>query len=190
MKIILLLAAVVWTAACNRGAPRNDTARADSPRADPTAQASDECVRGEPEPVLTATGPAGARPRFERTGKLEATEDTRLNDTTALRITHGGCAHYVETYTFTVRGAVRDTADAKYWLARTADYLRALPAVEVKRSQLAEMAAALQKAAAGTPPYTYGDPIQASEMATVTSTVRRGGTARAVVIEVVYDVAL
>jgi hypothetical protein len=189
MKIALLLAAVVWAAACNRGGARNDTARADSPRADTTARASDECVRGEPEPVLTATGPAAARPRFERRGKLEATEDTRLNDTTALRITHGGCAHYVETYTFTVRGAVRDTADAKYWLARAADYLRALPAVEVKRPQLAEMAGALQKAAAGTAPYTYGEPIQASEMATVSPTVRSVGRG-AVVIEIVYDVAL
>jgi hypothetical protein len=186
MKISLLLVVLAWTAACNRGASGNDTTRVDTTRADSGAQASSECVRGEPEPVLATTG-TGARPRFQRRGKLEATEDLQLNDTTSLRITHGGCAHYVETYAFTVRGAVRDTADSKYWLARAADYLRALPVGEVKRPQLTEMAAALQKASGA--PYTYGESIPASEMATVSPVVRSAGKG-AVVIEIVYDVAL
>jgi hypothetical protein len=135
--------------------------------------------------VLTSS--AAARPRFERRGKLEATEEIQLNDTTSLRITHGGCAHYVETYAFTVRGAVRDTTDSRYWLARAADYLRALPAVEVKRLQLTGMATTLQKAAGA--PYTYGEPISASEMASVSAVVRSAGKGT-VVIEIVYDVAL
>jgi hypothetical protein len=103
VRIALVLAVLLWMAACNRGAVGKDTARGDSARAqsaasaDSTTLATEDCVRGEPEPALPATAPSAGQPRFERTGKLEATEDVQLNDTTSLRITHGGCAHYVET---------------------------------------------------------------------------------------------
>jgi hypothetical protein len=185
----VLLAAFVWTAACNRGAGGSDTTRAKSARADTSALAPDDCGRGEPEPALIATGPAGPRPRFERTGKLEATEEGRLNDTTSLRITHGGCAHYVMTYAFTVRGAVPDTADSRYWLARSIDYLQALPVAETRRSEIDQIVTALRGAASAPAPYKYGEAIRASEMALVWSMVRSGGPGT-VIVEIVFDYAL
>jgi hypothetical protein len=181
-----MVAAAVLAAACG-GSARPDTARAtDSPRAaDSAAPSSDDCVRGEPVPALLPT----ARPRFERTGRLEAVETARLNDTTDLRIDQGGCAHYGETYTFTIRRARRDTSDAKYWLVRAADYLRALPVVETRRGEIEQIVTALDGAARAPEPYRYGEAIRASEMALVMVTVRRGREG-AVVVEVVFDVAL
>jgi hypothetical protein len=185
----VLLAAVLWAAACDRGVGGSDTPRAESARADSSALAPDDCVRGEPQPALIATGATGPRPRFERTGKLEATEEGRLNDTTSLRITHGGCAHYVMTYAFTVRGAVRDTADSRYWLARSIDYLQALPVVETRRGEIDQIVTALQDAAGKPAPYTYGEAIRASELALVWATVRNAARG-AVLVEIVFDVSL
>jgi hypothetical protein len=184
MRIAVLLLAIV-SGACARAAGGSDSAQDDTARAETDPLAASDCVRGEPEPALAVA----ARPRFERTGKLAAVEEARLDDTTSVRITHGGCAHYVETYAFTVRGAVRDTTDSRYWLARAADYLRALPAVEERKPQLDQMIAAVEAAAKAETPYAYGEPIRASEMALVWFTVRRPqpGTA---LIEIVFDVAL
>jgi hypothetical protein len=95
----------------------------------------------------------------------------------------------VETYAFTVRGAVRDTADSRYWLARAADYLRAAPVVELRRGQIEQMVSALEEARRAPALYAYGDPIRASEMALVWFAVRGAGRG-AVVVEVVFDVAL
>jgi hypothetical protein len=188
MRRALLHAVVLVTAACGGGAGRADTARQDSARADSSVQADERCVRGEPEPALTASGSA-TRPRFERRGKLDAIEDVRLDDTTALRITHAGCAHYVQRYEFTVRGAVRDTADTRYWLMRGAEYLETLATVENVRAQISDMVKGLRGAASAPPAYAYGDPIRASELAHVYFSVRGAGP-RAVVIEIVYDYAL
>ena len=184
----LLHAAVLATVACGGGAGRADTAHQDTSRGDSVARSDEGCVRGEPEPALTVSGSA-TRPRFERRGKLEAIEDVHVDDTTSLRITHTGCAHYVQRFEFTVRGATRDTADVRFWLEQAARYLEALPSVESMRPQLASMATALRSAARASPPYVYGNGIQASELAQVFLSVRNPvkGT---VVVEVVYDYAL
>ncbi len=184
----LLHAAVLVTAACGGGAGRADTARQDTSRADSVARSDEGCVRGEPEPALTASGSA-TRPRFERRGKLDAIEDVRLDDTTSLRITHSGCAHYVQRYELTVRGAVRDTADSHYWLVRGAEYLETLATVENVQSQISDMVKGLRGAASAPATYAYGDPVRASELAHVYFSVRGAGP-RAVVIEIVYDYAL
>ncbi len=185
----LLHVAVLVTAACSGGAARPDAARQDTPRADTDAVAVEDCVRGEPEPALVPAGPAGRRPRFERTSKLDATEEAQLDDTTSVRITHTGCAHYVQRFEITIRGAVRDTADTRHWLEQGARSLEAIPAVENIRSQLTDMAAALRGAVNAPTPYAYGDPIRASELAHVYFSVRRAGP-RAVVVEIVFDYVL
>lgn len=185
----LLLHAVLLATACSSSTPQGDTPRGDSGAADTANRAVDECVRGEPEPALVAAGTTAGGPRFRRTGKLEAIEEARVDDTTSVRITHTGCAHYVQRFEFTVRGAVRDTADTWYWLERSARYLQALPAVEDMRSQLGDMASALRGAASAPTPYTYGDGIRVSEMAQVYFVVRTAGP-RAAVLEVVFDYVL
>jgi hypothetical protein len=181
--------AILLCAACDTGGGAADSAQAgstnrDTGRGDTTAVSIDDCVRGEPEPALSA-----GRGRFERTGKLEAIEETRLDDSTSLRIRHTGCAHYVQHFELTVRGVVRDTADARYWLARGAEYLEALPAVETLQPQLNDMRAALRSAADAPTSYSYGDPLRASEMAHVYFTVRSAGRG-AVVVEIVFDYVL
>jgi hypothetical protein len=179
------------TAACNGGDPRVDTAasvRTDSSRQDTvTTVQTDDCVRGEPEPVLAPSAGSPAA-RFERTGKLTAREDVAIDDSTTLQITHGGCAHYVEGYVFTIRGATRDASETDYWLDRTAALLRSLPVREIRVAQIEELAKTLATEAAKPAPYAYGEPISIPELTTVTLTVARkdGG----VVIDLVYDVAL
>ena len=180
------LAVAAAVASCGGG--RVGTAESENARRDTTASAVDECVRGEPEPVLRAAG-AAARPRFERRGTLSAVEDLQLDGATSLRITHGGCAHYVMTYAFTVRGAARDTADSRYWLGRSIDWLRALPVVESHEGEIDQIVTALRTAAGAPTPYTYGKPVRASEMAQVWASVNRAGR-DAVRVEVVFDYML
>lgn len=189
-----LFAAIV-AVSCARGGEANgdgadsarvDASQTDSTRTDSAARVTtEECVRGEPEPVLAAGKRTDRAPRFQRTGKLEATEEAQLNDSTSLRISHGGCAHFAETYSFTISGAARDSSDVAGWLGVGAAALRSLDVVEDRRSQIDEMAKALDTAAAAKPAYAYGDPISVSEMVTITVTVRRvtnGG-----VIEILYN---
>jgi hypothetical protein len=128
---------------------------------------------------------ANPSPRFQRTSRLEATEDARIADTLSLLIRHGGCAHFSEIYAFTVTGAANNTADSQRWLRLGAQMLRRLNVVEVKQSQIEEMAGALEKAAGVAPPYIYGDPISVSEMVTLYVTARpvRNG----VVMEITYS---
>jgi hypothetical protein len=174
-------------AACAETARGPDTVRAvaevpDTLRTD-TSGKTDDCVRGEPEPVIRL-GTAS----FQRTGKLDAIEDAQVDDTTRLRITHGGCAHYVESYVFTIRGAARDSADVGHWLQRAAAYVRTLDVGERRRSQMDEIAKAFEKAASASEPYRYGEPISVPELTTITCTVKRAPDGA--VIEVIYDVAL
>jgi hypothetical protein len=185
-----LIAAIAFVAACAQ--PERDvidTSRAkpvDSPsiaaKVDTTqTMPADQCVRGEPEPALKPAVQAV----FQRTSKLEATEDARVADTLSLLIRHGGCAHFSEIYAFTVTGAANNTADSQRWLRLGAQLLRRLNVVEVKQSQMEEMAAAMEKAADVTTPYLYGDPISVSEMVTLYVTARpvRSG----VVMEITYS---
>ena len=189
MRILFVLAITLSAACAQSGRDVVDTSRAtpvDSPRAaakaDTTQTASTEqCVRGEPEPVLKPAVQAV----FQRTSKLEATEDARVADTLSLLIRHGGCAHFSEIYAFTVTGAANNTADSQRWLRHGAQILRRLNVVDVKKSQMEEMATALEKAAELTTPYLYGDPISVSEMVTLYVTARpvRSG----VVMEITYS---
>jgi len=194
MRMLAILVVISNIAgACSAAGGRVDTlasARVDSVGADTAAVAAstDDCVRGEPEPVLAGAGSARPAPRFERTGKLSAVEDLEVDDTTSLRIAHGGCAHYVESYTFSIRGATRDTTDADYWLERAAALLTALPVDERRRSQIAALTKTLTAEAAKGVPYVYGDPISIPELTTVTFVVTRKDAG--VTIELVYDVAL
>jgi hypothetical protein len=189
MRIPLFIAAVILTAACvERGRDAIDTSRAkpvDAPRvaakADTAATATEQCVRGEPEPVLEPPVQAV----FQRTSKLEATEDARVADTLSLLIRHGGCAHFSEIYAFTVTGAANNTGDSQRWLRLGAQLLRRLNVVDVKKSQMEEMAGALEKAAEVTTPYIYGDPISVSEMVTLYVTARPVRTG--VVMEITYS---
>lgn len=185
----MLTVAVLATAACGAGAGRSDTAQRDTARADSAVQSDDGCVRGEPVPALIATGPPTSRPRFQRTGKLDATEDARLNDTTSVHIVHTGCAHFVQRFEFTVRGATRDTSDKRFWLEQGARHLEMLPATETMRGQLGQMVAALRTAAAASTPYAYENGLQASELGLVFLSVRKPGPDTAVV-EIVFDYAL
>ena len=189
MRIVYFVAAVACTAACAQSGDAIDTTRAnpvDSPRLNRTADttqtaATDQCVRGEPEPALD---PA-VKAVFQRRSKIEATEDARVADTLSLLIRHGGCAHFSEVYAFTITGAANNTADSQRWLRLGAQLLRRLNVVDVKKSQMEEMAGALEKAADATPPYTYGDPLSVSEMVTLYVTARPVRTG--VVMEITYD---
>lgn len=192
MKVVVIVTGAMLTAACvgrGEGGDTTRSARLDTARTDTASTSStDDCVRGEPEPVLLSA-PSRPIPRFERTGKLEAREDTQIDDTTSLTILHGGCAHYVENYTFTIRGAARDTTDADYWLERAVAYLRALDVGERRRSQIDDMVKALETAAAKQERYAYGEPIAVPEFTTITCAVR--ATAPDIMtVEVIYDVAL
>ena len=184
-----LFVVIACVVACTQSNDVIDTSRAkpvDSPRAAAKAEttqtsSTEQCVRGEPEPALK---PA-VKAVFQRTSKLEATEDARVADTLSLLIRHGGCAHYSEIYAFTITGAANNTADSQRWLRHGAQILRRLNVVDVKKSQMEEMAAALEKAADVTTPYIYGDPISVSEMVTLYVTARpvRSG----VVMEITYS---
>jgi hypothetical protein len=181
-------AVVIAVAACATSGDTIDTAKTatvDSPRVaartdSAQAASSEQCVRGEPEPALT---PA-VKAVFQRTAKLEATEDARIADTLSLLIRHGGCAHFSEVYAFSLTGGVNNTAESPRWLRHGAQILRRLDVVELKKPQMDEMAAALEKTAELPTPYIYGDPISMSEMATLYVTVRpvRNG----VVMEITY----
>ena len=190
MRNSFFIAAFAFGVACNKsGSDVIDTSRAtpiDSPRvaasvdtAQPTS--ADQCVRGEPEPALKPAVQAV----FQRTSKLEATEDARVADTLSLLIRHGGCAHFSEIYAFTITGAANNTADSQRWLRSGAQLLRRLNVVDVKKSQVDEMADALEKAADVTTPYIYGDPISVSEMVTLYVTARPVRTG--VVMEITYS---
>ena len=169
-----------------RTADSDTTARANAVRQDSVTSTAD-CVRGEPEPVLATKEPA--RPaRFERTGTLSATEDFRLDDTTSLRLTNSGCAHYTETYAFTIRGATRDTTDSDHWLRLGAALLESLPVAEARESQMRELARTLVTRADESNPYAYGEPISIPELSTLSLAIER--TNDAVVLEITYDVAL
>jgi hypothetical protein len=88
-----------------------------------------------------------------------------------------------------VRGAVRDTADTRYWLARGAEYLEAVPAVENMRGQLESMAKAIRTAAGAPTPHAYGEMIRESEMGLVFVHVRRAAQG-AIVLEIIFDYSL
>ena len=194
VKVVVIATGAILIAACvERGEGGGDTTRSTAPvdtaRADTASTSStDDCVRGEPEPVLLSAASRPA-PRFERTGKLEAKEEAQLDDTTSLAIMHGGCAHYVESYAFTIRGVARDTTDSDYWLGRAAAFLRALDVGERRRSQIDDMIKALETAAAKDERYAYGEPIAVPEFTTITCTVRTTAP-DTVVVDVTYDVAL
>ena len=193
VNVVVIATGAMLTAACvQRGEGGGDTtrpARLDTARTDSASTSStDDCVRGEPEPVLLSAT-SRPTPRFERTGQLEAKEDAQLDDTTSLAIMHGGCAHYVESYTFTIRGVARDTTDSDYWLHRAAQYLRGLDVGERRRSQIDDMIKALETAAVKEERYAYGEPIAVPEFTTVTCLVRTTAP-DTVVVEVIYDVAL
>jgi hypothetical protein len=189
MRKYFFIAATTLSVACKQSGEVFDTSRAkpvDSPRAAvsvETTQATpnEQCVRGEPEPALEPKVQAV----FQRTSKLEATEDARIADTLSLLIRHGGCVHFSEIYAFTIAGAANNTADSQRWLRLGAQMLRRLDVVEVKTSQMEGMAGAMEKAADATPPYIYGDPISVSEMVTLYVTARpvRNG----VVMEITYS---
>ena len=192
----VVITCLMSVAACTE---RSGRVERDRPRDSATATTADsshtdtgkglataDCVRGEPEPVLRAGGSPAAS--FERTGALSATEDLQLDDTTSLRITHSGCAHYTETYAFTIRAASTDVANADVWLAHGAKLLRALPAHERRTSQLESLASTLANEAAKNAPYSYGDPIAIPELATVSLVVT--ATTGGVMLEITYDVAL
>jgi hypothetical protein len=182
-------AVVIAVAACAKSGDRIDTAKTatvDSPRVaaktdSAQAASAEQCVRGEPEPALRPV----VKAVFQRTAKLEATEDARIADTLSLLIRHGGCAHFSEVYAFSLTGAVNNTAESPRWLRHGAQILRRLDVVELKKSQMDEMAAALEKTAELPTPYIYGDPISVSEMVTLYVTVRpvRNG----VVMEITYS---
>lgn len=188
MRRNIFIAVAALGTACMPSSDVIDTSRAkpvDSPlvvaKADTQPAPTEQCVRGEPEPALEPAVQAV----FQRTSKIEATEDARLADTLSLLIRHGGCAHFSEIYAFTVTGAANNTADSQRWLRLGAQFLRRLEVVELKKSQMDEMAGALEKAADVTTPYLYGDPIPVSEMATLYVTARpvRNG----VVMEITYS---
>ena len=189
MRKTFVIATVALAAACEQSSNPIDTSRAkpvDSPRAvakvdTPQSTSSEQCVRGEPGPVLKPAVQA----LFQRTSKIEATEDARIADTLSLLIRHGGCAHFSEIYAFTVTGAANNTADSQRWLRLGAQLLRRLNVVDYKQSQIEEMAAAMEKAAEVTTPYIYADPISVSEMVTLYVTARpvRSG----VVVEITYS---
>ena len=185
----MLDVAVLATAACGGGARHADTTSQDTPRADTSAQSDEGCVRGEPVPALIATGPPTSRPRFQRTGKLDAIEEGRVDDSTSVRIVHSGCAHFVQRFEFIVRGATRDTSDKRFWLEQGARYLDALPATESMRGQLGQMTTALRGAAAASTPYVYGNELQASELGLVFLSVRQPGP-RTTLVEIIFDFAL
>ena len=187
---ILLSSAIAFSVACGQGGRDVvDTSRATpvdslriTARVDSAQTASTEqCVRGEPEPALEPAVQAV----FQRTSKIEATEDARVADTLSLLIRHGGCAHFSEVFAFTITGAANNTADSQRWLRLGAQLLRRLNVVDVKKSQMEEMAAALEKAAEVTTPYVYGDPISVSEMVTLYVTARPVRTG--VVMEITYS---
>ena len=189
MRNSFFVAAIAAITACAQSSDVIDTSRAkpiDSPRAAMTADttrvtSNEQCVRGEPERALKPAVQAV----FQRTSKLEATEDARIADTLSLLIRHGGCAHFSEIYAFTITGAANNTADSQRWLRHGAQILRRLNVVDVKKGQMDEMAGALEKAAEVTTPYIYGDPISVSEMVTLYVTARpvRNG----VVMEITYS---
>ena len=84
LKVVVIVTVAMLTAACvQRGEGGGDTARSDrldTARTDTASTSStDDCVRGEPEPVLLSTASRPA-PRFERTGKLEAKEAAQIDD--------------------------------------------------------------------------------------------------------------
>jgi hypothetical protein len=193
VKVVVIATGAILTAACvdrrEGGGDTTRSARLDTARtATASTSSTDDCVRGEPEPVLRSAASRPA-PRFERTGKLEAKEEAQLDDTTSLAIMHGGCAHYVESYTFTIRGVARDTTDSDYWLGRAAAFLRALDVGERRPSQIDDMIKALETAAAKDERYAYGEPIAVPEFTTITCTVRTTAP-DTVVVDVTYDVAL
>ena len=189
MRTALVILAIVGLSACAKAGDAIDTAKsvaADSPRVAATSDSgqpasSEQCVRGEPVPVLKPS----VKAVFQRTATLEATEDARVADTLSLLIRHGGCAHFSEIYAFTVTGAANNTAESQRWLRHGAQILRRLDVTDTKKSQMDEMAAALEKTADVPTPYIYGDPISVSEMVTLYVTARpvRSG----VVMEITYS---
>lgn len=148
-----------------------------------TATSGQECVRGEPMPVLKRT--VASPTSFRRTGRLAAEESVTIEGV-SVRIAQAGCAHAVEAYEFTVRGDQHALSDTPYWFARAAQLLRQLDATEAKARQARVMAEALARNAATA---AFDSPLELTETTSVLLRVTRPspGTTK---LEVVFDAAL
>jgi hypothetical protein len=139
----------------------------------PSVEADDDCIRGEPAAILSQ-GSA-----FVPGGKREAWESVDGDAVPTLRIRHYGCAHYVLDFTFTwPRAAPPSRADA---LKAASTRLASLQAKEATRPILRQLDEALRTLAAD----TAMELVTPGEMTTITVAFPE-----AHVLVVTYDVAL
>jgi hypothetical protein len=113
--------------------------------------------------------PGGRAPSFEKLGPLEALERLELDDGTAVTIRHFGCAHYGLEFTFSLPNSAAPQAGPDYWLERAATLLASLPVTPEDEQRITRTARLLEASADDT--YTYGEPLQLSEIASVSVTV-------------------
>jgi hypothetical protein len=194
----LIIASLVSLASCSRGdsadsestrsssAAVDDTSESlkDSPDNSSAAQPGQECVRGEPEPLLTGDV-GGQQPTFTRTGRYTSTESVQLDGDIRFTIEQSGCAHYVEELTFFVSEPI-DARNTAGWLAHAAQLLSTAPFKKDERQGMNSLAGELDKAAKVDAAGSRTVSISESESATVT--IERSGSGTKLTI--VHDVAL
>jgi len=162
--LLSVLFAAVTIAGCSSDRPATEV---------PKASASPDCVRGEPEALLSSQS------EFRRVSAGEATESVQTRTPIRLTIRHFGCAHFALDFEF--RWDQSAIPEPKYSLAQAADILDGLPVKESNKQAVKNLTAALRKMAKE----PYRQPLSMSESETLTAT-----TPSASVLQIRYDVAL
>ena len=162
--LLSVLFAVAAVAGCSsqRSAPES-----------PKASASLDCVRGEPEALLSSQS------EFRRVSAGEAVESVQTRSPIRLTIRHFGCAHYALDFEFLWERSAMP--EPKLSLTEAANVLEGLPIKESNKQAVKHLTAALRRMAKD----PYKQPLSMSESETLTAT-----TPSASVLQIRYDVAL
>ncbi|MEX2264962.1 MAG: hypothetical protein WD696_23610 [Bryobacteraceae bacterium] len=134
---------------------------------------SPDCVRGEPEALLSSQSV------FKKSSPGEAQEAVRTDSPIKLTIRHYGCTHYALDFDFTWPD--RQMPEPQVSLKDAAGVLEKLPVKEANRQAMTNIVAAMRKMAQE----PYEQPLRMSESETLTAT-----TPALNVLRVRYDVAL
>lgn len=119
-------------------------------------QPAEDCVSGEPQPVLNAASPLIHGHAFTITGTRTAEESAVLDPDLAIHVSRAGCAHYSLVYSFSIATRV-PRSDTGAWLREASEVMRRIARAETT-GFAATLAAALERQAK-TGSYLYGTPI-------------------------------
>ena len=165
---------VVFAACANRGASEQKASKpAESTAAKPRPEATSDCVRGEPQPLM------GSGSEFKKVSVSEAIETIPIEQAIALTVRHFGCAHYALDFEFKWKDG--KLPEPKLSLQSAAQILDDLKVKDDFKMMTKGIAKALRKMSEE----PYKQPLTMSETETLTAITPAMDTLR-----IRYDVAL